>query len=136
LAADPPLDVSFTIAIAAGRIAKATVSSPQGRESPFSFGPAAAPFPFPIEVPAATHAPAEVAQGDDASKQAHQRVIAWVQAYGRTRAGGMPDHVDEATLRVEVVSSQGTWPTGAYDGKPLADQPAAGHFQWTKCGAN
>lgn len=130
------VDVTLDATVRDGAVVHAVIASPQGRESPFTFTPSRAAFPFPLEKPSPVRSVEEVAAGDATSKASHRTLIGWIQAYGRTRNGAMPDDVTPETLRVEVLASGGQWPQGAYDGKPLANQAASGHFLWTKCGAN
>lgn len=111
----------------------ARLDAPAGRESPFTFRPAEG-FPFPAQVPAASRTPDEASTGDRASHTAHAQVIALIQDYRRTR-GTLPPEPSAEEMRLQLLASGDDWPRNAFDGTPLANRRASGHFEWTRCGA-
>jgi hypothetical protein len=130
------LEVHLDMTVLDGRIQEAHLASPQARESPFTFRPAAGvDVGFAIERPALSKEKAEVDAANPLSQSGHAQVVQWIRAYAQKRAGLVPDQVDAQALSVEVVASGKGWPTNAYDGSPLANREESGHFSWKKCGS-
>jgi hypothetical protein len=127
------LEVEAWVLTRAGLIVEAWLDSPQGREGPYRFTPSGGPLAFPVEVPATAMPLRDVQEKDSRSYGTHGQVIGLVRDYASRRAGVLPDRLDPETLQVELLASGKAWPDGAYDGQPVRDSEASGHFSWTRC---
>jgi hypothetical protein len=110
----------------------ARLDAPAGRESPFTFRPVEG-FPFPAQAPAASRTPDEASTGERASHPSHVQILGWIQDYRQTR-GTLPPEPSPDALRLQLLASGKEWPRNAFDGQPIANRRASGHFEWTRCG--
>lgn len=125
--------VHLELGVRGDEVTWALLDAPMARESPFTFRPDARPFPFPVQVPAASRTPAEVSEGERASHPGHVQILGWIQDYLRTR-GTLPPEPTPDELRLQVLASGRPWPTNPFDGTPVEDRHASGHFEWVRCG--
>lgn len=128
------LTVEAQLHVEGGRVVRAVVRSPQGREAPYTFTPAPEAFPFDLVRPSHVLPQEAVAQGNGRAQPAHVQIIQLVQAYSRNHAGTMPDRIDAQTLRVEVAQSGKAWPVDVFDDTPVSQREESGHVHWTRCG--
>jgi hypothetical protein len=111
-----------------GRIVAGRVETPLDPESPFTFT-REDPHPFPmVAEPALEQVPA--ADGDAQAVDGHHVLLAWIAEY-EALLGTYPADVTPDTLLLQ--SFQKEWPVSPYDGKPMADRDAEGHFLWERC---
>ncbi len=114
-------------------VAEVTVTTPADPESPYTLRPTTDTFPFPVAVPASFRTADEVFRMDATASTGHAQVLDLVAAYSRNHAGGLPDRLDADSLRLELLASGASWPTGAYDGQPLHESATSGQFHWVHC---
>ncbi|MHB1261610.1 MAG: hypothetical protein ACYC2H_07820 [Thermoplasmatota archaeon] len=114
----------------AGRIVWARVETPLDQESPFTFT-REEPHPFPmVPEPALEQTP--MLDGDARAEQGHRVLLGWIRDY-QALVGSYPDRVSPDPDSLFLQSFNEDWPTSPYDGRPMAQSDAEGHFLWEVC---
>jgi len=111
-------------------IADAQLRTPLDPESPFTLRPLGHALPFAAAVPSPARPADEVARLDGAARDGQARILGWIQSY-KDQTGRLPQDVSADGLVVQRLGQP--WPSDPYDGKPMANQVASGHFQWLRC---
>lgn len=127
------MPLTMRVVVRDGTVASATLSSPAGRESPYTFEPAGTPPSFEPRVPADARARAEVQPLDTAAQDAHAFLVQLLKDYQARHAGALPEQVTPDALRAELLLRGATWPENPYDGTPQAHGDGPGAFSWTRC---
>lgn len=123
---------SLQLNVVDGRVEKAVLASPIGRESPITFTPGPGPS-FAPAVPAPVQRRAVVEAKDPDVVTGHSLIVQLIRDYQASRAGQLPEAVTPENLRLELLARRATWPTNPYDGQPVTAGQEAGQFTWTRC---
>lgn len=99
-------------------------------ETPYSLIPGPVDLPFNLEVPTAKTLD-EVQGPNRESRDNHVKVIGWLDDYADANQGRVPDEVTADSLFLQRLGQ--AWPVNPFDGEPLVDVHASGHFRWEKC---
>jgi hypothetical protein len=121
---------TITVEHEGAEVRKAVVATAEDPESPYTLTPAPAGLDFPLQVPSPSRAAAEVARLDGQAREGHASILGWIQKY-KDQLGRLPQDVSDQGLAVQHVGSP--WPASPYDGQPMRNQVASGHFQWRFC---
>jgi hypothetical protein len=127
------LHLDAVLVASQGRVTSATVASPEGRESPFSFQATDQPLGFDATVPPLWRERADVQARDAQAKDRHTTILQLVASYARTHAGTLPQDLTPESLRVELTAANQQWPVGAYDDAAMHEAATSGQFHWTRC---
>lgn len=111
-------------------VSKATVTTAEDPESPYTLTPTTAGLDFPLQVPAKARPVGEVQALDAQARDGHVAILGWIQKY-KDQVGRLPQDVSDQGLAVQHVGQ--AWPASPYDGQPMQNQEASGHFRWRFC---